>query len=411
MDQDRETDQSFCKRFSIDETFTEAKLSLLRIRPANPLGYLTFCFHELSIAQCTSSIREFFDSCEIKFAMNTYSLCGTSAESAASQSVLTQPVYSGTVASQEYASIYPGEVDSQLHVMNSVHQPDLSRFNRDRRKSFRGDSLRPTEEPAERIVFPKSQETKEKIRSATKGTLLFKNLKEDVKDEIIDAMFEVRVPAGVSIINKGDDGDFFYVVEHGQFDIVIDGQKVLTSGEGTTFGELALFYNRPRAATVTATEDSAIWAVDRLTFRRLIMNNAYQRSLVCKGFLRTVPILEPLGEEEISRIADALVECDFVCGEEIIKQGDVGDRFFIIIDGEADIFIERDGQEHHMGRLERGSYFGELAILEDSPRAASVIAATERVRCMSLDRDGFVRMLGPINEALRGHIPEYSRVQ
>ena len=84
--------------------------------------------------------------------------------------------------------------------------------------------------------------------------LLFKTLDESQLADVIDAMFEHQVKAGDFLINQGDDGDYFYVIENGVYSAIInteDGPKtVFTYDKEGSFGELALLYNMPRAASV-----------------------------------------------------------------------------------------------------------------------------------------------------------------
>jgi cAMP-dependent protein kinase regulator len=72
-------------------------------------------------------------------------------------------------------------------------------------------------------------------------------------------MFEKKVTADEVIISQGDEGDNFYVVDEGQFDVYVNDKKVVEIGPGGSFGELALMYNTPRAATVQATSDGVLW--------------------------------------------------------------------------------------------------------------------------------------------------------
>jgi CRP-like cAMP-binding protein len=66
----------------------------------------------------------------------------------------------------------------------------------------------------------------------------------------------------------GEDGDFFYMVDTGGFEVLVDGKTVGTIGAGGSFGELALMYNAPRAATIKCNQaPSKLWALDRKTFR------------------------------------------------------------------------------------------------------------------------------------------------
>lgn len=86
--------------------------------------------------------------------------------------------------------------------------------------------------------------------------LLFKTLDESQLSDVIDAMFEKKVDAGEYLINQGEDGDYFYVIENGVYSAIIDTEEgpktkvVLTYENEGSFGELALLYNMPRAASV-----------------------------------------------------------------------------------------------------------------------------------------------------------------
>lgn len=184
---------------------------------------------------------------------------------------------------------------------------EVVNFNRRRRVSVSAESLKPSEEgKSERIIIPKTDEARMRIMNAISGNLLFRNLERDQRQEVMDAMFERKVKKDEIIIKQGDEGDNFYVVDDGGFDIFVNDKKVVEIGAGGSFGELALMYNTPRAATVKANTDSIVWAVDRVTFRRIIMNNTFRKRKLYEGFLRTVPLLKSLETSEIVKISDAL---------------------------------------------------------------------------------------------------------
>eukprot|EP00957_Ditylum_brightwellii_P188401 14342536-Ditylum_brightwellii.AAC.1 len=79
-------------------------------------------------------------------------------------------------------------------------------------------------------------------------------------------MDEYSVVAGDDIIKQGDIGDYFYVIESGSVKFTVDGAEVGKAKSGDGFGELALLYNCPRAATCTAEEACDLWRVDQDTF-------------------------------------------------------------------------------------------------------------------------------------------------
>ena len=302
-----------------------------------------------------------------------------------------------------------------------------SEYVRMRRGSVSAESYQPPGKGELRrplVVNPKTDEQKARIEQSISRNLLFRNLDPAQRTEIIDAMFEKRVQKGTAVIVQGDEGDNFYVVDQGKFSVRVDGNEVVQIGPTGSFGELALLYNTTRSATVFALEDSVLWGVDRHTFRSVIIDHAHQKRLMYEDFIRSVPILSTLKRGEVTRIADALQPIQFAAGDVIIKQGDVGDRFYIVESGEAAVrqHPESDGNllqgevdvdtasEIEVGRLKKGDYFGELALLNSAPRAATVIAKTP-VKCVSLSVADFIRCLGPVMDLLRRNEALYQRYE
>lgn len=73
------------------------------------------------------------------------------------------------------------------------------------------------------------------------------------------------------ILVTGDEGDNFYVIDSGEVEVYVNNQMVPNISEGGSFGELALIYGTPRAATVKAKTDVKLWGIDRLSYRRILM--------------------------------------------------------------------------------------------------------------------------------------------
>ena len=101
--------------------------------------------------------------------------------------------------------------------------------------------------------------------------------------------------------------------------------------------------------------------------------------------LRGIPIFAPLPPPQLERLAQALVEVRVEPGAAVFEEGDRGDRFYVIADGRAAVEIEGK----RVGTLEPGDFFGEIALLRDVPRTATVRAITP-LRLYALDRDTFV---------------------
>lgn len=261
-------------------------------------------------------------------------------------------------------------------------------------------------------VNPKSDDEKARLANSTSNNVLFTCLEDDDKQTVYDAMFEKKFKAGETIISQGADGDNFYVVDSGECEIFQRGddgeEKFLKKIEsGDSFGELALIYGQPRAATVRAKTDVKCWAIDRLTFRKIMMETTLKKRRLYEEFLKKVTVLEDLTPYERMTVADALVPCEYKDGAIIIKEGSTAFSFYIVVEGEVKVTKIIDGEQKEVARLTKGNYFGELALLFDQPRAASVIAVGN-VKCIKMDRKSFNNLLGPCMSILKRNLEKYN---
>ena len=299
-------------------------------------------------------------------------------------------------------------------------------YSMGRRTSVSAESMNPTASASDNWTPPNNPKTEDqvsRIRAAVAANFLFSHLDEDQTELVLGALFEKPIPAkGIKVISQGDAGDNFYIVEKGVFDVYIHplgsiqpgmdglGNKITSIGPGGSFGELALMYNAPRAATIISTEpNSLLWALDRLTFRRILMDAAFQRRRMYESFLEEVPLLTPLTPYERSKIADALETQKFPPGGTIIREGDIGESFYLLESGTAAVYRQESGNRA-VHTYKKGDFFGELALLDDKPRAATVVSIDE-VKVASLGKEGFLRLLGPVQERMREMDPSKRRAQ
>nr|CAD7444654.1 unnamed protein product [Timema bartmani] len=275
-------------------------------------------------------------------------------------------------------------------------------------------------------VVPKDYKTMAALSKAIAKNVLFSHLDENERSDIFDAMFPVNFLPGETIIQQDDEGDNFYVIDQGEVEIFVNNELVTTIGEGGSFGELALIYGTPRAATVRARMNVKLWGIDRDSYRRILMGSTIRKRKMYEEFLSRVSILESLDKWERLTVADALETVSFEDNETIVRQGEPGDDFYIIVDGTASVLQYRSEGEETMevGRLGPSDYFGknleplssgeldclyylransvmellndcvsgEIALLLDRPRAATVIAKGP-LKCVKLDRARDVRDL------------------
>ena len=117
------------------------------------------------------------------------------------------------------------------------------------------------------------------------------------------------------------------------------------------------------------------------------------------AFVRRLPIFAPLPPPAIERILARITPLEVPAGEVLIREGAVGDRFFMIVEGKAD--VTRDGQ--HLTYRTAGEHVGEVALLRDVPRTATVTAVTP-MKLLTLDREAFL-------EAVTGHPQSHERAE
>jgi len=285
---------------------------------------------------------------------------------------------------------------------------EVKSYNKGRRRT--GISAEPVhilEMKAEmQLGSQKSEDERQRILDAIEDNILFSSLDSSQRDFVVEAMQEKSFGAGVFIITQGEEGDFFYILDEGEAECYVAKDNkapvlVRTYYHGESFGELALMYNAPRAASIKAKTACKCWALDRVSFRRLLMDTTEAKRKKHENFLSNVPILESLSKTEISRIADALIEKTFRDGEYAVRQGDNGDEFFIIAEGNARVFKSYGDDDHvDLAKLGPGDFFGELALITDNPRAANVTSVGKMV-AVTLDRGAFTRLLGPITDILK----------
>ncbi|KAF4524294.1 hypothetical protein B566_EDAN005350 [Ephemera danica] len=280
-------------------------------------------------------------------------------------------------------------------------EPPVGRFA-SRRKSVFAETYNPEdddEDEGEKALYPKSDEQRLRLADSVKNILLFRALDPEQMQDVLDAMFERKVEPNEYVIKQGDDGDNFYVIESGSYLTFVKGdndpepRQVYKYENCGSFGELALMYNMPRAATIQAASIGSLWAMDRQTFRRILLKSAFRKRKMYESLIESVPMLKALEPYERMNLADALVPRSYADGEMIIQQGDAADGMYFIEAGEV-------------SRVGKGGYFGELALVTHKPRAATAYAVN-CVKLAFLDVDAFERLLGPCMQIMKRNIEDY----
>ncbi len=249
-------------------------------------------------------------------------------------------------------------------------------------------------------VYDKSEESIQFIDNSLADNFIFASLSDLERRQLIDAMASETVPATTIIIQQGEVGDFFYVVEAGHVSFSVDGKYVGNCTRGGSFGELALLYNCPRAATCVANSDCKLWKVDQKTFRYMLANNTASQQKDIHDVLRKVQFLSELEDTTLSKITDVLTTVSFPQGERIINKGDVGEVFYILREGTVKVHDIGFGASQYVDQYYKaGDWFGERALLTGEPRSANCTAETP-CTTLCLSRETFEKTLGPLQDLI-----------
>lgn len=265
-------------------------------------------------------------------------------------------------------------------------------------------------------VIPKTDEQKLKIRSTLMHNFIFNSLDEKQQDIVIDSMEVKTYHEGDIVIKQGDDGFELYIVGTGQLKCTQsrgDSEEdhfLKNYQPGEVFGELALMYNAPRAATIVAIEASELYSLDRETFNNIVKVNAIKQRERYEDFLQKIEILKDLNDYEKAKICDCLKTERFVKGDKIIQENEVGDKFYLIEEGTADAFkLDEHGYQKKVYEYKENDYFGELSLLKNEARKATIVVTSDRMVVATMDRMSFKRLLGSAESILKRNTDRYAK--
>ena len=108
--------------------------------------------------------------------------------------------------------------------------------------------------------------------------------------------------------------------------------------------------------------------------------------------LRTIPLFAKIEPAKLKLLAFTSERLEFLAGDELVHQGDVGDAAYIILQGDADIIVDTPKGKVKVARLHKNDIIGEIAILCDVPRTATVVAATD-LAALRVSKDGFFHLV------------------
>lgn len=257
-------------------------------------------------------------------------------------------------------------------------------------------------------LFDKTENEKRIIKNCIlKNSLISSNLNSNQVDSIIQVSFKKETKKEEIIIEENSEGHYFYMIEKGSF-MIRKGEDSLGLLESEdSFGEMALFYNKSRSATIISLKRGKIWVLHRNDFRRIILNVSQKQYNKILDFLSHSKLFESLLLKERQIIASITEERVYKENEKVIIEGEKGDFMGIITSGTALVtkrIVKEDSEvydgETVVNRLRKGDYFGELALLNNSERKATVRAVNGDLSILKISLNSFETYCGPLKDLL-----------
>ncbi len=185
----------------------------------------------------------------------------------------------------------------------------------------------------------------------------------------------IQLAVGQTLFSQGDPGDVLYVVAWGEI-AVLAPQEIARLSEGEFFGEIALLADRPRNATVRATVDSQVLAIDRALLSDLVTGSPellkvllrFLRDRLVATLAETSPLFAPFTPLERLGLAARFHFLEIDEGLRILEQGGKSPGLFVLLAGEANAVADGRVAAH----LESGDAFGEISLITNQPATASI---------------------------------------
>jgi putative peptide zinc metalloprotease protein len=255
-------------------------------------------------------------------------------------------------------------------------------------------------------INQKVLDTRANRRRVLKRVPLFVNLGDEELDRVAHSLKTERFSAGELVIRQGEPGEKFYIIERGSVSVWKTSEEGVEAkqarlGPGQYFGEIALVTNAPRNATIRAETPLVLLSLDHADFDRLVrgyvsLAEQVNTNVRYSWLLRGMPIFDELASHELDLLAARLQPETFRAGEVIFREGESGDKFYIIESGQVLVTQTVDGAEIELSRRGPGEYFGEIALIQDRPRTATITAVME-TNLLSLEA-------GYFHELVSGHL-------
>ena len=250
---------------------------------------------------------------------------------------------------------------------------------------------------------------------------LFPQFSEEDCEFLINNSEILNISSGTNVCSEGEYGDTSFAIMKGVVEISIhaEGHDNLTLAlleEGNIFGEMAALSGQPRNATVTAKDDLTLLEIPSNTLKELMkkspgfnssIENLYTERAV-NTHLRKVPLFSNLSQTALNQLEDRVKLITYNQGDKIFSEGDTGDSLYIIRSGFVKVSKNQDNVQKIVAYISHGNYFGEMALIEDEKRSATISAftKTEVVQILKEDFEELIQSYPEIADMIEDDVLE-----
>jgi CRP-like cAMP-binding protein len=246
--------------------------------------------------------------------------------------------------------------------------------------------------------------TREDVSQLIRSIPLFAGMS-PMELQAITAEFKSQVfERGAAITRAGDEHRAFYVVRIGRAVVLdADGRTINQLSRGDYFGEASLLTNAKVQSTLQALTAVEVLRLGEYEFDRLVRASASfdaqsAETLGRVGLLRRIPLFAQFDGRDLLRLSGKMEQEELPEGQVVFQQGEAGDSFYVVRSGKVSVQI--DAVER--ATLGPGEYFGEIALLMNAPRTATVVAlqATALLRMQAADFRAMLQDSSAVQQAM-----------
>ena len=231
---------------------------------------------------------------------------------------------------------------------------------------------------------------------------IFEDLPMDTLIHIAERSVLISFKRGQDIVSQGEKGDRFYVITLGKAKVLVDDSIRAVLGKGDYFGEISLLSGKRRNATVRAISDGSAMALDRDAFLELVreepsVNRRLRSVLRIRPVVSRLTFLQGLSADQLARLSIRFTRLRRRKGDRVVEESRKGDAFFVLASGRATVLVtDRQDRERIVAKLEAGDVFGEIALLRDIPRTATVQITSDSAELLRLNAKDFQALMESI---------------